>query len=275
MFEKWISKGSKVLKPVELLEMHHQCVIFNIIDHESVVAANLYKASTPLANVTLVDVRDPILPADSYLWLGLGNRDQLTAFYEKSIPHDQLTEIMNNSVFIERPGLMGKLSEIVTERNGGIEKAPLLSKWKLSADLFHSNSKEVERIVRYYEVLKMCHNAHVRGGDASDEIASISSETDLDAVEKFKEDQKDINKGLAKKIRFITYPVKDTGVLPFHQFSTMDNVAYSIIRRCMSAGKNYLHQSMGVYGQIVYSNKRFDQGTFNHGSGSVLFLQGE
>ena len=261
--------------PTELLEAQHQCVVFNLIDHESVVAANLYKASTPLANVTLVDIRDPIMPADSYLWLGVGSRDQLVAFYEKSIPHSQLVEIMDSSVFIERPSLMKKLSDLVCERNGGIEKAPLLAKWTISSDLFHSNTKEAERIVRYYEVLKLCHEAHVRGGDAAEEIAIVSSETDEAAVKAFKLDQKEINKGLGRKIRFITYPIKDKGTLPFHQFSTMDNVAYSIIRRCMSAGKNYLHQSMGVYGQIVYSNKRFDAATFNHGSGSVLFLQGE
>lgn len=271
-----IFRNKKEIKTdAEKLEELHQVVVYNLMDHESVVAANLYKASTPLCNITLVDIRDPILPAESYLWLGVGTRAALSAYYEKSVTPEQLSEVMDASVFIERPGLMSKLSAIVVERNGGgIEKSPLLSKWNISARIFHENSKELERIVRYYEVLDTCHEAHAAGTDASDEITMLGVEASNEEIERFYVKQKRLNKGLANKIRHITYPVKNGGTLPFIQFTTLDNVAYTIIRRAMSTGKNFLHQSMGVYGQVIYSNKLFDHSVFAAGTGTALFIQG-
>lgn len=261
--------------PVEMLEAQHQCVIFNLLDHESVVAATLYKASTPLANVTLVDVRDPLHPADTYVWLGLGSREQLTDFYSVALMPQQLNEVMENSVFIERPGLMKKLSDLVAERSGGVEKNPLLSKWSISADLFHDNSPEIERIVRYYAALDMCHRAYAHCGDAAEELSTMTLEASPVEVEEFKEKQREINKSLARKIRFITYPTKDSSIHPFHQFTSMDSICYSLIRRCVTCNKNFLHTSMSVYGQIVYSNKRFDKQSFKHGNDAVLFIQSE
>jgi len=258
---------------VELLETQHQVVVFNLLDHESVVAANLYKASTPFSNITLIDIRDPILPAESYLWLGVGNRESLTNYYRKSVHPEQLQSAMDHSVFIERPDLMSKLSDMVVKRNGGsIEKSPLLAKWNISAQKFYQNDGEVGRLVRYYQVLDMCHKAHAAGSDASDDIINMSVEAGEAEVDAFYAKQRLINKGLANKIRHISYPVADNGLVSFIQFATLDNVAYSIIRRSMSTGKNFIHQSMGVYGQIIYGNRRFDKAVFERHDEGVLFL---
>ncbi len=261
---------------IELVQRQNQLVIYNLMDHESVIAANLYKASSPLHNVTLIDIRDPLLPAESYIWLGVGNRDSLMAYYDKNLRPGAAAEIMRNSVFLERPCLMSKLSAIAVERNGGdIEKTPLLAKWGISSSIFHTNCDEIERIVRYYKVLEICHAAHTIGGDASDRIACMAVEASDAEVKSFKEKQYRINQSLANKFCHIAYPVKGGGKIPFIQMTTLDSVAYSIIRRCASIGKNFLHQSMGVYGQIVYSNKAFDSTVFDIGKQSALFIQGE
>ena len=275
----------------ELFQRQNQLVIYNLMDHETVIAANLYKASSPLHNVTLIDIRDPLLPAESYIWLGVGNRNALMTYYSRDLKPEAAQEVMRNSVFINRPYLMSKLSAITIERNGGdIEKSPLLAKWGISASIFHENGKKPDlehsvryynafemsqRIVRYYKALEMCHSAHASGGDASDYIANMGVEASASEVEIFKEKQSQINRSLANKIRHITYPVKGGGNLPFIQITTLDSDAFSIIRRCVSTGKNFLHQSMGVYGLIVYSNKAFDSTVFDIGKQSALFIQGE
>lgn len=266
-------KKKKDALDVEMLEAQHQVVVFNLLDHESVIAANLYKASTPLCNVKLLDIRDPILPAEAYLWLGVGTRETLTNYYRKSINPEQLHAAMEHSVFIDRPGLMGKLSALVVERNGGgIEKTPLLAKWNISAQGFYLNDGEVGRLVRYYQVLDLCHNAHASGSDASDEIVAMSVEAGEAEIEAFYAKQRLINKGLANKIRHINYPVVDNGVVSFIQFATLDNVAYSIIRRSLSTGKNFIHQSMGVYGQVIYGNRQVAKSMFGHNGEDILFI---
>lgn len=261
----------------EKLSALHQCVVYNLLDHQSVIAANLYKACTPLCNVTLIDIRDPLLPAESYLWLGVGSKDQLQAYYEKALQSHQLKEVLSGSVFLERKNLMTNLSAIVVERNGGgVERTPLLAKWNISSSMFHDNNKdELERIVRYYAVLDLCHEAHSIGTDASEEISNLTTDATVGEVEAFFAHQKRLNRGLANKIRHIVCPVKGGGSLAFIQFSTLDNVAYTIIRRAVSTGKNFLQQSMGVYGQVVYSNRTFDSTVFNTGNQNVLFIQGD
>lgn len=274
MFDFFKKKGNGTA--VEKLEAQHQVVIFNLLDHESIIAANLYKASTVFCNVTLIDIRDPVLPAESYLWLGVGDRDSLQNYYRKTLNPEQLQTVLDNSVFIERPDLLTKLSALVVERNGGgVEKTPLLAKWNISAKAFYQNNGEVGRLVRYYQVLDMCHDAHVTSGDASEDIVAMSVEAGDAEISAFYAKQQRINKGLANKIRHMTYPISGGSTVSFIQFATMDKVAYSIIRRAMSTGKNFLHQSMGVYGQVIYSNRKFDRSLFDHSNDGVLFIQGD
>lgn len=260
---------------VELLNTTNQVVVYNLMDHQSVLAANLYKASSPLLNVALVDIRDPILPADRYVWLNVGGREQLATYYSKGIQPQQLAKIMDESAFINETDLLAKVSDLVVERNGGsLEDNNLLAKWKISSDIFHTNSKELERIVRYYEVLYSCHQAHSAGGDAAEELAVMAVEAGGAEVEAFYESQKRINKTLANKIRHVSYPSKTGDGQVFIQFTTLDAVAYTVIRRCLTAKRSFIHQSMGVYGQVVYSNVKFDRSVFDPGTGATLFLQG-
>ena len=237
----------------------NQIVVFNAMDHESLIAANLYKASTPMANVKLLDIRDPIAPAEGYVWLNCGDAAAIGGYLSEAIEAEQLPYILKNSTFINGPQLLNKLSEVVVARNGGgIEQWPLLTKWSISANVFHTQDIEIERLVRYYELIKRCHAAHQEGSDYSADIEILSVEASPSEVEAFMQEQKRINIGLANKVRHSSYNVKGGGTIPFIMFSTTDVIGLYIIRRALSTGRNFLHHSMGVYGEVVFSNRNFD-----------------
>lgn len=81
-------------------------VVFDMVNHESLVAAsainNLYLAlgpeKTQLKSLKLVDIRDPLLQADYYLFIGIDKAELITGYY--SSMGDQRREIAKSATFI-------------------------------------------------------------------------------------------------------------------------------------------------------------------------------
>lgn len=113
-----------------------------------------------------------------------------------------------------------------------------MAKWNISAQKFYQNDGEVGRLVLpLTSSLDMCHKAHAAGSDASDDIINMSVEAGEAEVDAFYAKQRLINKGLANKIRHISYPVADNGLVSFIQFATFDECKYtaSSVVRCLLA----------------------------------------
>lgn len=244
----------------EILSKGKIAVIFNLPDHESLLAAAM--ASLLLkekAEVILSDIRDPLPESESYLWIGCGNQTSLSGYYADQLDRKDLATVFSSSVFIMRPvkerieledGLIFQVSDALED--AGVDSVAM-KRWAIVSLNWFSSDLAQELVVPYYEVLAKASSLYTGDDVSLSEFTAISQECSESELRDFEQRQVKINKTIARKVRQI--PLGDK---IFHMVTGLSDDIYGILRRLSLAKKSILHLSMGSYGMVLYSDKPVD-----------------
>lgn len=251
--------SKKTVTVAELLGREKVCAIMNLPNHESLVAASLFKQAVEKdqgiehepTQVILSDIRDPLPKAQSYFWFGCGSRAQLSEYYKNQIAKNDLDAIMEASVFISGDELVHQTGVMLQSNN---RKAASLFRWSVVSAAFHSlpdqeAERESGRVVQYYNLIDYCYRSYKENVDFVD-YDDFAAEASQATMEEFAKQHQKLNKVLGRKAR--EYMVAGVS---FFQINMLDETVYAILRRIALGNNKAIHISMGSYGAITYTNK--------------------
>lgn len=254
----------------ELMSAESITVVFNLVNHESLVAASmLHDALVERSNkATLLDIRDALVLADTYVWVGCGDEIDLIQYYTGAgYSKKQLGEIMQSSLFVENTaeadsvaisdGMIVKaaeLAESLPSVNDKILSTPVITfrRWAIASMQFHSNEIEKELYYAYSELLNVCYLRY-HGMEFSDRPLNSYSPTALRDVEMLETKHAITNKALTKKVHEVKYSNR-----VFSHITSMGPDIYNLIRRLNMAKKLFMHVSESFSGGIIFSNANFE-----------------
>ena len=269
------------------MEHTSTAILFNVASHESLISAVLMAAvirrTCPECKVGLYDIRDPLASSyDGYVWIGLGKGRELVQYYQDK---KLFGEIQKRSTFInaipilphegedevdELRALDATLVSQVHDRllEAGFESAMLLKKWSFPSLRFFTNRIDADVCCRYYELLSECYAAYYGNTENLEYILSISLDAQEEEVKAYFKASAKVNRKLSRSVRQIV--VGDT-VYSF--LSELSEDTYKILRILRMGNRNYIHGSMGSYGNIFYSNTPIDPKVL--GNMACLMLSGK
>ena len=285
MLKNLVKKVDQTVQNNRLWMDHKRtAVIFNIANHESLISAVLMTAvirrTCGECKVDLYDIRDPLVATyDGYIWIGLGEGSALSQYYQDK---KLFTEIQKHSTFInaivaqphededevdELRALDGTLVSQTHDRllEAGFESAMLLKKWSFPSLRFFTNRIDPDVCCRYYELLSTCYAAYYSNDDDLEPVLSISLDATDDEVKAYFKATAKVNRKLSRSVRQIV--VRET---MYSFLSELSEDTYKILRILRMGNRNYLHGSMGSYGNVFYSNIPIDPKVISNMSCLVL-----
>ncbi len=264
-----LNRGKKQ-SVAELLSADSICIIFNLVNHEALIAASmLHDVLVERGNkATLLDIRNALVAADTYIWVGCGDEIDLIQYYSgTNYSKKQLGEIMQNSLFVENTaeadsvaisdGMVVKaaeLAEALPFAEGQILTTPVITfrRWAVASMEFHSNDIEKELYYAYSELLSVCYMRY-HGMEFSDRSLNSYSPTTMRDIEMLEAKHAITNKALTKKVHEVKY-----GNRVFSHITSMGPDIYNLIRRLNMAKKLFMHVSESFSGGVIFSNANFE-----------------
>lgn len=263
MFSRIYEKVSGFFKKQVEIEDPSIAVVFNIADHESLVAAtlthlvHLWKG----ARSEMVDLRDPLPIVDKYIWVGTGdNKKFLEGHRQFEKNRAFLRYLLARSISVKEMGgsdidpsvtLIGQAYRMLEELEGlDLEEwvRPVFMKLSTLSRTWTKSEAELEDLGVYSSVLSLCHS-HYRG-----HILRLTDiETCFSSGKDKEQDYLDIQKRVARSISKKSSNVQVQGRTVLY-FSDLGEEVYSMIRRMCLSKRDFLHVSNGTYGNVVYSS---------------------
>lgn len=253
-------------------EVRSVCVIFNLINHASLMAAVLYATvleERTALDVHLVDVRD-VFPddADQYIWFEAGTMEEYRAYY---VSQYSAAKVAPSSELMKRFDAIEKRSTYVTEDSRQdmlvddtvIGKAfrelvdceiisnserVLFSKYAMLSIGWLHQSSEAHEIVAYSEALQWCYHRYSGKPMTIADFKQLSSVTE-EKVEEYIRDQKNVNRSIAQRCKSAYVD----GKFVYYLTATGSEI-YGIIRRIRVTKNEFLHCSLGSNGIILYAS---------------------
>lgn len=253
----------KEMTNIDLLRADNQVVVFDLPNHESLIAATFYKLMVEETGrkVTLSDIRDPLPIGDVYIWISLGDRNDLFNFFGSKIQICEIRKIFNKSFFIPWQNPIhetAKLPEVAAY------SASVLHKWQIAATLYkqlpeQTDAFDHDEIVGYYKLIKAAYRAYSMNTVTGEEILAINRGATEAEVGAFNEELQAINKVLSRKTLEMNFLRQ-----AFIHTTVLDESVYMLLRRLWMARKKFVHYSAGVYGTVTFTNdpvalRGFDQ----------------
>lgn len=268
----WNQKESTA---AELMAAENICIVFNIINHESLVAASMLHDAVKRRgdNAVLLDIRDALVRSDTYVWVGCGDEFDLMKYYGTNISRKSLTAMIKNSIFIDNTaeadscliseGMVVKAADLAELVVSGSDKIHIgndlvtFRKWALTSMMYHSNGLDKTEYFAYSELLNTCYLRY-HGMEYSDvSLESFSPRSIRDeAVEEAK--HAITNKALTRKVHEVNH-----GGRGFAHITSMGPDVYNLIRRLNMAKKNFIHASESFLCGIVFSNAHVETMAFS------------
>lgn len=237
------------------------CVIMNIVNHESIVAASLTTATIKGIpengmTVTLIDIRDAIPKSEQYIWIGCGRQEDVEDYLQGQIPKEDFRQIIATSVFLNRDaetrekavykdGLVYQARETIK----GLTEDSRMMRWSITAMSFYSNDIPPEEVAQYYHLVWMCHDQYMYGISPAFDILDMGVYAGEERMNEFLSSMKQMNTAMSNRTRDCS--LGDSGVV---QLNTLGKDAYVLLRRLSLGKKDFIHTSMGAYGVIIHTN---------------------
>jgi hypothetical protein len=253
LFQK---KSAKQIKPIEKV-----VVVFNIVNHESLLASVLYtliRQDLDKIDVVLADVRDDIpQDADQYVWIGVDNvayADILTRLYGDGKTFEEhrsfVTKVTKESIVIRGDNKQRLLEETLNalESAQPVSHAQISRRFIVASEVFMEHKVELETLELYSRTLDTAYRYYQGEAVTLDDFHRLASGTDS-MKEFWLENQKKINKTATLKMR----PVSINGRLLF-MLNTTGPEVYFLLRRLSLSHKEWVHVSSGTHGVVVFSS---------------------
>lgn len=237
------------------------CVIMNLANHESLVAASLTTKTLRdipenELDVTLIDIRDVIPDVDQYIWIGCGKQEDVEDYLHGQLPKEEFKRIIANSAFLNRDaetrekavykdGLVYQAREAIK----ALTEDSRMMRWCITAMNFYGNNLAPDEVAQYYRLLWACHEQYMYGTQPDSSILEWSPMAGDQTLAEFQVQMKDLNRALSNRTRDCS--LGDSGVV---QLNTLGKDVYVLLRRLSLGKKDFIHTSMGAYGVIVHTN---------------------
>lgn len=253
-------------------------VIFNLVDHRSLMAAVALHILSAEPCV-IVDVRDNIpMDAEKYTLLDVGNVRHMQGYLEAlskdpasgKVVRAWLKKLSQSSTVITthyREGMtvddssLGMvLLKLLDEKAIEGPMYRLFCRVAVMGNTFHQANMQVEACAVYYRLIDLCYQYYhgvVSGARIIEQItrlASVLGSTQCEVlmkeeVEKFKSRQQYLNTALSSKTREINV----AGHMVLYT-TMMGPEIYGLIRRMAMANREYIHCSQGSFGMVLHGN---------------------
>lgn len=256
MLKTFVSKKNPT--DVELMKASSFVIVVNMPNHESLVAGTLLKVTLLAAGIptTLVDIRDTLIHGETFVWVGVGEREDLEDYFQEQLAKKDFKAIMDRSIFVNRTGevdviniadgLVCRLADLATE--AGADSFSM-RKWAMPSMNFHRNEMDDVLSCQYYRVVGICYDAYYADTKICATLLDLDVEASNGGVVEQKMTLQSMNKPLGRKI--LEFGIGDGALV---QTNTLGPDVHVILRRLGLAKKAFAHISMGCYGVVVYSN---------------------
>lgn len=272
-------------KEEEQKEMKTISIVFNVVNHASLVAATLADICLTKAGIetTMVDIRDVFPVTDLYLWLDAGDKRTFENYMKTVVignplrdVYSDVKEISEKSIFLTSEVkqeamfenmILGRLFTYLLEKgyvNDGQQRAFTRlamtgSNWLSGL----SGKNDGIEVASYYQVLQICYRHYVGVKTTVMALELIMEGSDVGA-EEYKLRQKEFGLAMSRRCRYVS--VLGQGM----QYLTMTGPeVFGIIRRISLSKQQYCHVSEGSYGTVVFASVAIpdkflnDHGAFN------------
>ena len=277
LFKKHQEEEQKEVKTI--------AIVFNVVNHASLVAATLADVSLSKAGIvtTMVDIRDVFPVADLYLWLDAGDKTTFENYMKSVVIGDPLRdvysdvkEISGKSIFLTSElkqeamfenMICGKLFGWLFEKSYVAEtQQRVFTRLAMTGSNWLSGlggKNDGIEVASYYQVLQMCYRHYV-GIKTNDKILELVMEGSGIDPEEYKLRQKEFGLAMSKRCRYVS--VLGQGM----QYLTMTGPeVFGIVRRISLSKQHYCHVSEGSYGTIIFASATIpdkllkERGAFN------------
>ncbi len=272
-----LNRSQKASTTAELMDAESICVVFNIVNHESLVAASMLHDVLKRRgdNAVLLDIRDALVRSETYIWVGCGDEFDLMKYYGTNITRKSLTAMVKNSIFIDNTadpdswlineGMVVKVAELAELSMPTTEKIRIgtdsvtFRKWAITSMMYHNNGLDKVEYFAYSELLNMCYLRY-HGMEYSDTPLENFSprsvrEADIEALEA---KHAITNKALTRKVHEVNH-----GGRAFAHITSMGPDVYNLIRRLNMAKKSFIHASESFLCGVVFSNAHIEGMAFS------------
>lgn len=253
-------------------EVRSVCVIFNLINHASLMAAVLYATvleERTALDVHLVDIRD-VFPddADAYVWFEAGTMEEYRAYYVSQYSAAKITpgpELMKGFDAIEAKStyvfedtrqdmlvddtVIGKAFRELTDFEIiNQSERTLFSKYAVLSMGWLQQSSEPSDVVAYHEALQWCYHRYCGKPMTIADLKQLSTVSE-EKVEEYIRDQKNVNRSIAQRCKSAYVD----GKFVYYLTATGSEI-YGIIRRIRVTKNDFIHCSLGSNGVILYAS---------------------
>lgn len=278
-------------KKKEVKEVKSIAVIFNVVDHASLMAAVLTDICLNKAGMKthLVDVRDVFPVADLYLWLDAGNCETFKTYMKTSIIgchqdgiYYAANEVLKRSVFSHsslkdeknfEDTITGKAFNFlidggyasIEDRTAFARTAMVGIEWLKG--LNHKDSG-IEAAA-YYNCLQKAYSHYIGQKLTLADIVQTLEGSEKEA-EEYSRKQKEFGLAISRRCRHIDIHGRGT------QYLTMTGPeVYGVIRRIALTKQDYCHVSEGSYGTVLFASLEIPEQILKERGGFHLTPLGE
>lgn len=276
----------KKSKKEQKKEIKSVAVVFNIIDHESLVASTIANMVLTANGIKthMVDIRDVFPITDLYLWIEAGTKESFKNYLTgnmvscfKSDAWSSTEDILKKSIFLQTGNLTngicfeetvaGKLYEFlkdrgfITQDDRKIFSQPAVLAYRWNHEL--SGANDGEEAASYHATVLACYSYYNGKKIEIPDLLKLM-EPSQEATDSYFREQKDFGTAMTRRCRYVA--VNGQGM----QYLTMTGPeVYGVIRRIILSKQKYCHVSEGSYGSIIYGTASIsdkilkDRATFN------------
>lgn len=252
-------------KEEKTMEIRKVCVLFNLPDHTSLLAAALFTAVVREyegLDVDMYDIRDDVSHGyDQYVWIDAGQPEAYLAYYSQILKwdaglkdHTGLAKLMRTASLTyesdhREEGLtaLEKVLDALEERGHPSVVAPL-RRFTTMNEAFMTLEADGKTIELYSRLLKTCYRYYQGEAIHLEDFILLAPASEEDIAVAMVTQQL-VCKALASKVREAYVHGRY-----FHYINFTTPEIYGLFRRLKLAKKEFLHVAMGSYGVVTYSS---------------------
>ena len=248
-------------------EIKSVVVMFNIVNHASLIAAVLYATllrERSSLDVTLVDIRD-VIPrtADKYVWMDCGYFEDFKVYFEAAAMNNSKArnwamDMKDKAVFLVSTKANDRTvidtvigmayEEIEKDEITSLDDRLLFSRYAVLSEAWLTNGIDAESATAYALALQWCYH-HYLGKVMTVETLRDLLRSNSNEVEEYLQDQKAFNRAMGSRCRPITIANRSAMYIT----STGPEI-FGIIRRIALTKQEFIHVTEGSYARVVYAS---------------------
>lgn len=267
---------------VPMQDVKSVTVVFNLVDHASLLSASLYallRETLDGVSVRLIDIRDPLVDeTDQYVWIGLGDWAAIQAYYQQiavgsTVEETQahktyLNRIRQRSEFIATDSnefLLETTLARVDQGNPTFPDVDLCHRFSVMSETFMTPEIDIEGLEWYHRVLGLAYRLY-----QGHSVKLTDFHQCLPGSEQAQQDFLQAQKAVIRTANMKMREVHAAG-RHMHLLTALDSEIYGLLRRVRLSKKEWLHVSMGSYGVVTSASVPVHLDVKSYG-GHVLYL---